>query len=168
MEGTYLDDNRPARPVFLKVLCILTFICTGLNLFFLLLALLGGSPSVEEVEKQETQLLESISVMRENGMDSFAQFMEQMAAMNAYTSEMFYTMLLVNILTAALGLFGAIFMWQGKKIGFHMYIIYSLAAVATIYIAVPVNVVPVIVPVSNLIVSGIFVFMYSRNLKWLR
>lgn len=167
MEQSY-SENQPKRPVFLKVLCILTFICTGLNLLILLMSLAQGSPSAEQIQLEETRTLESIASLRAQGLDEVAQLMERIANMSTYTNAMPYTMIMLNILTTALGLLGAVFMWQGKKLGFHMYILYSLAAISVIYVAVPFREVPLLFPVSNMIISGAFILMYSRNLKWMK
>jgi hypothetical protein len=66
-----------------------------------------------------------------------------------------------------IGLLGALMMWQAKKLGFHLYIGYSLLAIIQIYFFVSPSDVPSFVVIWGLLMSVLFVFMYSRNLKWM-
>jgi len=82
------------RPVFLTVLCILTFIGSGLGTLFGILGIVGASFLGD--------LMNSIPGMG--------------AAMGATTGFMIVTTVL-----AAASLFGAIQMWKLKKMGFFIY-----------------------------------------------
>jgi len=156
------------RPVFLTVLCILTLVSCGFSFFGLLINLMQGPASIEALEAAETALLQVANDARAQNMGAAAEMMEKVAAFGFYTNEKFYTVLSMNALSTGLGLGGAILMLRRRKIGFHSYILYNIVAIVTIYMAVPVKEVPAILTIVNVIISAIFIFMYSRNLKWLR
>lgn len=162
------EENEP-RPRFLTVLCILTFIATGMSLVAGLFNLLiTGKQSEEEMLNAKIAMTESISQLREMGMTGLVDMMEKFERMSVQINDNFYLVAVIGLVTAGLGLFGAIKMWKGFKIGFHVYIIYNLITIGGVYTYVSPENVPSIVVIINLILSGIFIFMYSRNLKWLK
>jgi len=71
-------------------------------------------------------------------------------------------------LVAGAGLAGIIFMFKRKELGFHLYIIYSLLYVAQSYLFVSPANVPLVLVLTNLGISGIFIYIYSRSLNWFR
>lgn len=168
MEMLDHSNQRPKRPVFLTVLCILTFVQTGLSLLMLLIGLMQGPISSARMLDDRDKIMHAAAEMRGANMDGLANLLERASNMAMYTNSMFYTMAFLNILSAGLGLAGALLMWKGRKIGFHAYIIYNLMAILTIYVAVPMKEVPSIFIIVNAILSAVFIFMYSRNLKWLK
>ncbi len=169
MEGQLDFEKQPAeRPTFLKVLCILSFISIGLSLIFSLGSLVGGPQSEEEMIAQKVQLLEANEELRDSGMTGMADMMEQITRMNESINANFYSASIVSILALLIGFYGVFSMWQGKKLGFHLYIVYSLISVGQLYLFVSPADIPTIAIVFNLIVAAVFVFMYSRNLHWMK
>jgi len=79
------------RPVFLTVLCILTFIGSGLSLLFALIGLVAAG-----------------------AIESFAQYMPVGA-----DSGLFKSIILIVLLAGSL--YGAIQMWKLQKLGFYIY-----------------------------------------------
>ena len=117
---------------------------------------------------ERVELTKATSQLEDAGMDGFAGMMDQLMAMTAEIQESFYLAMIVSLVTYLIGLFGALKMFQGQKIGFHLYIIYSLLAVGGVYLYISPQNIPSISIIFGLILSGIFVFMYSRNLSWLK
>ncbi len=161
-------EQEEKRPTFLTVLCILTFINIGINRLTLLFQLAVGPSTEEEMLAERVELTKSASQMEDAGMDGIAGMMDQLMAMTAEIQESFYLAMSVSLVIYLVGLFGALKMWQGKKIGFHFYIVYSLLAVGGVYLYISPQNIPSISIIFGLILSGIFVFMYSRNLSWLK
>ena len=164
-----INDENAQRPRFLTVLCILTFISTGMSLVSGLYNLVFvGKQSDEQMLDSKVQLTKSISDMKEMGMTGFAEMMEKINRMTIEINENFYLASAISLITVGIGLFGAIKMWKGFKLGFHLYIVYNLLVVGAIYLYVSPQNIPSIVVITNIILSSIFVFMYSRNLKWMK
>jgi hypothetical protein len=169
MENQLDYNQQPAeRPTFLKVLCILSFISIGLSFIFSLGSVFGGPQSEEEMVAQKVELLEANEELRDNGMDGFADMMEQMTRMNESINANFYMASVVSILALLIGFYGVFSMWQGKKLGFHLYIVYSLISVGQLYLFVSPADIPSIAIIFNLIVAGVFILLYSRNLHWMK
>jgi hypothetical protein len=161
-------EGRAKRPVFLTVLCILTFIMCGMSFLGLLSNAFGGKLSADEVEEATAGLYEFANAARDQGMAWAADFYEKTARMMVYTNDAHYLMLFMNFLTLALGLSGALLMWNGRKTGFHAYILYNLVGILSVYVAVPVAEVSSFMVVTQVILSAAFIFMYSRNLGWMK
>ena len=89
MEEQSVQTNQ--RPTFLTVLCILTFIATGLGLLFGLIGLVGLS-----------------------ALGSLSQYMPIDADEGIVKS-------IITLVLVAASLYGAIQMWKLKKLGFYIY-----------------------------------------------
>ncbi|MES2588953.1 MAG: hypothetical protein V4622_08235 [Bacteroidota bacterium] len=166
MENT--SEEQKKRPVFLLVLAILSFITIGFGLIGNFLGLLAGPMSPSEMENVMASGLKTVESMQNSGMDSFSESFELIFRMQKYINSNFYPHILVTLLSLIVGFIGVLFMLKGNKKGFHLYIIYNLINVATIYVSVPANEVPNVIIISNVIFAGLFVFLYSRNLHWMK
>lgn len=165
----FIDQEEPKRrPVFLTVLGILTFVSTGLSVIGLLFSLLTGPQSDDVIENEVAKGMTSVEELRDMGATYMADQMEKIIRLPIYTNEHFYLLQMANFVTLFFGIAGVILMWRGRKIGFHSYIIYSILAVLSVYVAVPVNEVPSLMIILGVIFSALFIFMYSRNLKWMK
>ncbi len=163
-----LQPKEEKRPTLLTVLCILTFVSIGINMLTLLVQLVAGPSSEEEILAERVELSRAISQMQDAGMDGVAQMMEQFMAMTAQIQENFYFAMAISLVTYVVGFFGVLKMFQGEKIGFHLYIVYNLLSIGGIYLYVSPNNIPSMSIIFGLILSGAFIFMYSRNLSWLK
>ncbi|TNF48718.1 MAG: hypothetical protein EP305_04645 [Bacteroidetes bacterium] len=164
------DQNileRPERPSFLKVLCILSWIYTGLSFIVTLGAFFQGPLNEEEMTYQKVELAKSTSEMRDMGMNSLADTFDQVQRMSETTNDHFYISSIITLLVIIIGILGVYFMWAGRKMGFHMYIVYNLLTIGQLYIFISPSDIPTFAVVWNLLFSAVFIFMYSRNLKWM-
>lgn len=162
------EENQP-RPRFLTVLCILTFIATGISLITgLFNVLVTGKQSEEAMLDTKVQMTQSINEMRDMGMTSFVDLLEKIDRMSVEVNDNFYFASIFGLILTIIGLYSALKMWKGSKIGFHIYIIYNLLAIGGIYLYVSAANIPTVFVVFNVLLSGIFILMYSRNLKWMK
>jgi hypothetical protein len=161
-------EEKKKRPVFLTVLCILTFIATGYGFLTGVLIGFGGKPSTEFIQEQQVKTAVMADEFRTTDFMYFAEVMDKLGRMQTEVFQNYSIHSLITVLTSIIGFFGAWLMFKGRKMGFHAYIIYSIASVASIYlVASPMNISSFYI-VVNLSVAAIFVLMYSRNLKWLK
>lgn len=160
--------DRGNRPGFLTVLCVLTFISTGIGFISGLISLVFGPSSEEQMLQARVEMTKSISDLKDMGMSSLAEMMQKLQAMTEQINENFYLASILSVITLGIGLYGTIQMFKGVKRGFHFYIVYCLLSIGAIYVYVSPSNIPSWVVIFNLLFSGLFIFMYSRNLKWMR
>ena len=173
MKETDLDlaienDMQPTRaPRFLLILVILTLINTGLALLGGVFSLVVGKPSEKEILASKVQMAKSIVEFKKVNLEYFVDVFTKLEAINDAMYANFMMFNLLGIFIALIGAASAFMMLFRMKLGFHAYIIYSFLSILSVYAFVaPVNV-PSILILTNAIFAGLFVFLYSRNLKWL-
>jgi hypothetical protein len=155
------------RPRLLSVLCILSFISLGLSFVSVVGSLFYGPTSSTEIVQQRADLAVSTEKMRSTGMGEVADAFEQVQRMNEALNRHFYEASAVSILLVVLGFYGVLSMWKGRKIGFHIYIIYNLATISNLYLFVSPTDIPSYAVIWGVLISAIFIMLYARNLKWL-
>lgn len=160
-------EQRPKRPVLLTVLCILSFITIGFGLLGVLFTLIGGEPSPEKIQAAYNELIQMAGEMRDKQLTTIADMIEQAADLTVYQQHRYWSVLGINALTMITGFVGVLFMFKGRRLGFHLYIIYNLISVGGMFLIVPSHMVPMVSVIMNLFISGLFIFLYALNLKWM-
>lgn len=128
------------RPTMLTVLCILSFIFTGIAIIMLVIALLGMG-----------------------AVSAGASMLENAGGTTTYTgpsTSLTWAYLIVGFLTALVSLYGVIKMWKLEKIGFFLY---TGATVVSIIMGVVYSGFGIMS-----IVPLVFVVLYGLNLKYMR
>jgi hypothetical protein len=132
------------------------------------MSMIVGQPSQEEITESKLELARSLEQIEKNDVQFLEELIRNLQIMldSMYSNFFLYTF--VATLVAGVGLAGVIFMFKRKELGFHLYIIYSLLYVAQSYLFVSPANVPLILVITNLGISGIFIYIYSRSLNWFR
>jgi len=173
MESHNIDNelkeiSKQKRPGFLTVLCILTFIATGLSITTAFSELMRGKYSEEEMDEVKVEFAKSIDEAQTANLPQMAEMVEKIMNMELEKMASYPKFPILKIVIGLIGLLAALLMYQGRKIGFHIYIIYCITAILSLYMVVSSINVPTIYIVFMVIFSLLFIFMYSRNLKWLK
>lgn len=169
MEEQQIETTQSnKRPTFLTVLCILTFVFAGFATLSFLLKLANGQPDFGLIEPELAKIQAQANQMRDMGNPGFAHMFEKLINQQHIIFGKYMMYHLSHLIMFATGLVGALLMFRGKKIGFHMYIIYSILYTFLEYIFFSPENIVWFTSISGLIISGGFVLMYSRNLKWLK
>lgn len=163
------EERREKRPVFLTVIGILSLINIGWALLTNFFSLIGGPMNEEELEEAKIEVTKSINQVRgTEGMEWFEDFMRSIIDMIESTNANHTMNVLTGLLILLIGLVGVIFMLKGRKLGFHVYIIYSFLASVQIYLFVSPSLLSNMIVILSLFLSGIFVLLYGLNLKWMK
>jgi hypothetical protein len=134
------NENTRKRPELLTILCILSFIWSGLqglsNLFFFtnLDMLLNSKNEIPFLTKEMQQLFETPP-----------------------------TFFLLNSLFFFLSFVGVSLMWKLQKIGFHVYSLAQIAVLFTISVYKPFQV----FPLAEILITALFILLYFRHLKFM-
>lgn len=161
----YSDEGK--MPVFLKVLLILTSITVGFGILLTLIGFVTGPNSQEDVDSVMAPNLNLINSLRQDGVTIGLDELEKITRQVDYINQNFYLNQTLSFFAYVFGVAGVFMMFKQRKLGFHFYIIYNLIAFATVYAVVPYNEISLFSQIIGIIISAIFIFLYSRNLYWL-
>ena len=138
-----LPEQHPGRPTLLTTLCILTFIGSGMQLFSSLM-ITGFYDLFMQIAQEFGEKFK---------MPGFDQLRE--------VKPMFF---LVSAILYAGSLTGAILMLRMKKTGFHIYTIFQILLILS-----PMYFMHQSSPGTfEILLSGLFIYLYSMNLKLMR
>lgn len=135
------QNATPTRPQLLTILCILTFIGSGLSTFSYLV----------------------FSAYHSEMLDLMGIYYADMPELNYFINAP-RTFFVFSFIFSATTLAGAILMWNLRKTGFHVYTVSQLISLALpyIYFSGDVN------PMLNIMLTALFVYLYARNLQYMR
>jgi len=141
------DNNTPTRPELLKVLCILTFIGSGLSLI------------------SNTMMFLTIDVIRESfengGFDFLAETMNfEGLEILVNVSRSYF---IIHAIIFSISIYGAYLMWNLKKVGFHFYTVAQILLIIITQVFIP----ELPFPLFEIMISLVFITFYARNLKFM-
>jgi hypothetical protein len=162
------------RPKFLSVISILSFVHIGFTIVTSLYGIAGGKLSPDELEAAKLQFAESqeqLDTLAKSEKVDMSYWSEILTKMEIMSDNMYANFSMYNSLILLVSIFALVavyLMFTGKKLGFHFYIGYCFLYVVQSYFFTAPNDVPTFVIVLNILYGGIWVYLYSRNLKWMR
>lgn len=160
--------DQPKRPVFLTVLSVFSLIAIGFGILSSFLGLFAGPLSSEELEMTLASSAQSAEQLKSMGEADWAETIYKIMNLVVYTNANFYVDKLLNLVIYSIGLVGVVSMLRLRKIGFHFYIVYNILALFSIYASAPIDEVPTFYLGFFGVIAAIFVFMYSRMLRYLK
>lgn len=144
------ENQAPAtRPVFLTVLCILSFIAAGFAIlgYVTVLTLMGAASTIASGS------MEGISAEASSAMSE--------AMSKVPSAGLTWAYLIVGFLTVIVSLFGVIKMWKLQKVGYFMYVGASVVSMIMGIVYSGFGVMGVIFPI-------LFIALYGMNLKHMK
>jgi hypothetical protein len=164
----FKQPQKSRIPQLLLVTGIISLLGTGSTVLSSLMSIVLGKPSPEEITESKLELAKSLEQVEKNDVQFLEELIRNLQIMLDAMYQNFFLYTFVAALVAGVGLSGIIFMFKRKELGFHLYIIYSLLYVAQSYLFVSPANVPLVLVITNLGISGIFIYIYSRSLNWFR
>lgn len=153
---------KERRGTALLVFCILSFVYIGFNLFSGLLGFIQGPMSEEQLEETRYAFLSSVEASQaELAEGFFNDIMETTEIFN----ENFYLMSGVELANLILGLFAVILMFQLKRGGYYLYLVYSLVPIVLYTYLGAGNVIILITTIYFAVVGAIFSILYGFQTK---
>lgn len=150
------------RPTALIVFGILSWLSLGFGLIGVVSNFLSGPPSDEDIRQQEIEMLSQLTpeMMVESGwvVSETIDFLKT-------TQIKFGLLTAITFVEVIIGLIAVIMMFKLRKIGFHLYIVYSLIALGYWILFFGHNTLGTIMAVISGIISGIFVLLYASQVK---
>ncbi len=152
------------RPMFLTVICILSFIGLGMSVISNLVNLAFGTfssslyPLVQEGFEQALNEVDATepaaSALLEQIFSSILKLFEVMPLLAG-----------ISLVLTIVALIGVIFMWTLKKTGFYLFTAAKVVMIFVPMMLIGVNFMSAMMAIGSLFVAAIFVTLYALNLK---
>ena len=154
-------------PRGLLITAILSLINIGISLLSALASLIIGKPDEKTLKEAELSLKKEMIEMKKLKLDYAAELLDKFNKMNEAFMSSFYAYHFLLSLIFALGAIGVVLMLKRNKLGFHLYICYSILGIGHMYIFASPNIVPSVMIILSSLISGLFIFLFSRHLPWM-
>jgi hypothetical protein len=168
MEPADDDFMKPAstRPVFLKVLCMLTFIGSSYGIVNSAITWFNADSINRMMVEKKKEIIEDVN--RKNQKDkekvNFAtRIMSDVSSIT--TPENLRRSAISNASAAVICLFGAILMWKLKRAGFYLYVLGTLVGIILPFYLLGNNFVTNLQAAFLSFIGILFVIFYAMNLK---
>lgn len=163
----YNAIKKTKRPTFLLVLCILSFIYIGLSWISTLGSFISGPLNDNQLNFQRIEMAKALEPLKNSGESSIVDTFDTIIRMIEGINDNFYAFNIVYIGVLALGFMSVLFMFQGKRLGFHLYIGYCLFNILRYYVFLPAADIISFLIVWEVFFAALFTILYSRNLNWM-
>jgi hypothetical protein len=159
MEQQNAAGAPATRPTLLTVLCILSFIGSGIAIVFYIIALIGAMAVQAVVSAAD----EGMSAYADSVGGSSMETAEVVSDAASVGMGMVWAYVLIGILATIVALVGVIRMWKLKKSGFYLYTGATVLSMimSIVYAGTDGIVMAIVVPV-------LFIVLYGLNLKHMK
>lgn len=155
-----------ARPLFLKVLCILTFIGSGYGIINSAVTFFKADEIANIVKQVKTQMNDDLKRKNERNPDKVNFLNKIMANASSMSSpENLRKTSIGNCITSLLGLLGALLMWNLRRVGFYIYTLGTLISIILPFYMFGSNFLTNISAGFLGFIGILFVIFYAMNLK---
>ena len=162
-----LEQQNQKRPIFLMVLCILTFIGSGWNIISNLSSLF--TIGLVENEQMVMQQFSSVSdeVQQSVYLNSWARFFESSIEWAKVTFEYRRSIAIIQLVLGLLSLLGAILMYQLRRIGFYFYVAAQILMLFVLPYFAGFTMIVLLIMGTSAFMALLFILLYAVNLKHL-
>ncbi|MBA2249230.1 MAG: hypothetical protein H0W12_03460, partial [Chitinophagaceae bacterium] len=165
--NTISDDfETPAlvRPVFLKVLCILTFVGSSFAIFNNGYSYITADKAAAVLDSSKTRLQTNNDKRDQNnpGHKFAVRMFSTLSA--SMTPENIREIAIGNVIASAICLIGALFMWKLRRYGWYIYILGVAAGVAVPFLIIGNNFISVASSAFTGFFGLLFIVLYGLNI----
>ncbi|MDG1913377.1 MAG: hypothetical protein P8I55_02165 [Crocinitomix sp.] len=150
------------RPNGLTALCILSWVWMAFSLLSVVTELNTGRLTEADIREQKIVILES---QTPETIEMMPWVVEESIEMLCISRDNFSTMMIINFVALIIGLIGVFLMFQLRKIGFYMYIGYSIISIAYWLYYFSGMTFGWIIISTTAIFSALFIILYGTQLK---
>lgn len=119
---------KEKRGTNLLVFCILSWVYIAYNLLQVGIGMAAGPMTDEDIRQVKITMLED---QPQEAIEMMGWFFEELVTILEITRDNFILMNSIELMTLLIGAIAVFLMFKLKKIGFHLYIIYSIIPIAS-------------------------------------
>lgn len=163
-----MEELNSVKPKVLKVVSVLSFVYIGFHILTMLVGLIYGKPTEEILLDKKVKSIEMASGLTGTLKEAMVEAAELTYQISLNLNPNFYLNIIVSLLTLLIGLTGVVLMNRKNKLGFHLYIVYSLVLIGKVYLFLPTSLISFESITVQFIISGVLIFLYSKTLSWMK
>lgn len=157
----------PQRPVFLKVLCLLTFIGSGYGIINSAVTYFKANDISNIVIEAKTKMYEDLNKKKKakdpESVNIISKVMNNVSVIS--TPENLRKTAIGNIITSILCLLGAFLMWNLRRMGFYIYTLGTIISIVIPFYLFGNNFLTTISAGFASFIGILFVIFYAMNIK---
>lgn len=158
------QTQTQARPVFLTVICIISFVGLGMSIISNLVNLAFGSFSSALYPLIQSSFEDALNEI-DAAEPTASLFVEQIFNSVLKIFEVMPVLAGVGLVLAVVALVGVIMMWNLKRTGFWLYSGSKVVMIIYPMILMGANFITTMILLSGFFVAALFITMYGLNLK---
>lgn len=168
------EENQTKRPRFLMVLLVLSSINICISLIGVAMSLSSGPLTQKEIDKGFEPIVKEISNLKTNANDpELTSVLDNMFSKTKANTEyknfnFFYAFNWLTLIGFLLGATSIYFLYNLRKIGLHLYIIYSLFPILIAYAILPLGLILTYQVIYTVCISALFAILYGMHLKFMK
>lgn len=155
-----MDSNLNQRPVFLTVLCVLSFINGGMNIVFNIPSLF-----MSDFFENYVDFMKQMPAMQQDAPPIITEWMNDLTGIMERLAQNFRLIVLSTILLALLSVTGVWLMWNLKKTGYLFYVTAQLLWTILPLMFLGGNFIAVLSVCVGGIFTLAFIILYATQLK---
>lgn len=159
-----LQPSKNARPVFLTVICILSFIGLGLQILNNVKLFIFGQLGPSFYNLMQDRFEESMNQVHSNN-PLVTSFLEKIFESILKLIDNAPLLATISIISSVVALAGVILMWKQIRSGFYIYSVIKIVGVFVPMIFIGINFVSLFIVFVGLFIAAIFITLYALNLK---
>lgn len=152
------------RPLFLTIVCIISFVGLGIAMFKSLFGFAFGQLASSLYPLAQSGMEEALNELRISDPNSLP-LVENIFEAALKLIDVLPTLFGITFVLSGVALAGAILMWNLRKSGFYMFCAAKVVMIFIPMILIGVNFLSLIIGTSTFMVAAIFITLYALNLK---
>ncbi|PWH86171.1 hypothetical protein [Brumimicrobium oceani] len=163
-------NTETKRPNSLTVLLVLSAIYIVMSLSATFQAISNGPLTQNQLEQETSEFYGSMVELRNQGLgEELTDMAEVMVETSVYINNEVYQLTnYLRLIELIIGAASLVLMFQLKKIGFHIYLFYSLFPIITTYITLPQELILTASIVVMVFIGALFALLYGTKLKYMK
>jgi hypothetical protein len=156
--------SKQDRPVFLTILCIISFVVLGFTIFKNIISFIFGKFGSSFYNLIQNNLENSLNQINATN-PAAASFVEKIFESILKLIDALPLLATMTIVLSVVALAGVIMMWSLIKNGFYVYAGAKIVLIFVPMMLIGINFLSMLMAMTSLFVAAIFITLYALNLK---
>ena len=156
--------SKQDRPVFLTILCIISFVALGFTIFKNIISFIFGKFGSSFYNLIQNNLENSLNQINATN-PAAASFVEKIFESILKLIDALPLLATMTIVLSVVALAGVIMMWSLLKNGFYVYAGAKIILIFVPMMLIGINFLSMLMAMTSLFVAAIFITLYALNLK---